>query len=217
MDKVTILGINLAKPAFQLHGVDAQRCTVLRHHLPRSQMLGFFQRLPPCLIGIEACAGAHYWARKLSKFGHEVRFMQPNYVKANVIRGKTSALVSALQGIAVFKSGWDLSACLRLIPKPHSKGSKERLGRISKMGSSYLRRLLYLGAIAQVNARWRSEAGDDWLSVEDHYPQELQAGRDRLGQPYGAHRICVDEEQDRFLGGASHLQTIRSLQKKVDL
>ena len=55
--------------------------------LRRSQMLEFFQRLPPCLIGMEACASAHYWARELAKFGHEVRLMQPSYVKGYVKRG----------------------------------------------------------------------------------------------------------------------------------
>ena len=74
-----------------------------------------------------------------------------------------SALVSALPDIADFKSGRDLSAWLGLTPRPHSTGGKERLGRISKMGNRYLRRLLYLGAIAQVSARRRGKPGDDWL------------------------------------------------------
>jgi transposase len=74
-----------------------------------------------------------------------------------------SALVSALPDIADFQSGRDLSAWLGLTPKPHSTGGKERLGRISKMGNKYLRRLLYLGAIAQVSARRPGKAGDDWL------------------------------------------------------
>ena len=73
-----------------------------------------------------------------------------------------SALVSALPDISDFKSGRDLSAWLGLTPRPHSTGGKERLGRISKMGNRYLRRLLYLGAIAQV-ARRRGEPGEDWL------------------------------------------------------
>lgn len=74
-----------------------------------------------------------------------------------------SALISTLPDIADFKSGRDLSAWLGLTPKPHSTGGKERLGRISKMGNRYLRRLLYLGAIAQVSARRRGAAGGDWL------------------------------------------------------
>ena len=89
MNRVTTLGIDLAKSVFQLHGVDAEGRVVLRRQLKRSEMLAFFQRLPPCLIGIEACASAHYWARELIKFGHDVRLMQPSYVKGYVKRGKT--------------------------------------------------------------------------------------------------------------------------------
>lgn len=89
MDNVTTIGIDLAKSVFQLHGVDAEGSAVLRRQLKRSQMLEFFQRLPSCLIGMEACASAHYWARELRKFGHKVRLMQPSYVKGYVKRGKT--------------------------------------------------------------------------------------------------------------------------------
>ena len=297
MDNVTTIGIDLAKSVFQLHGVDAEGRPSLRRQLRRSQMLGFFERQPACLIGMEACASAHYWARELIKLGHEVRLMQPSYVKGYVKRGKTdkadaeaiceavsrpsmrfvrvksedtqarlvthkareflvrqqtqivnamrahlgefglvvakrvhnverliaacdradlpaparealnlladqlvdtrkkievltaeiradaraneaaqrlqtipgigpitaSALVSALPDISDFKSGRDLSAWLGLTPRPHASGGKDRLGRISKMGNRYLRRLLYLGAIAQVSARRRGAPGDDWL------------------------------------------------------
>lgn len=297
MDKITIIGVDLAKSVFQLHGVDAEGRPVLRRQLRRSQMLEFFQRQPPCLIGMEACASAHYWARELTGLGHDARLMPPSYVKGYVKRGKTdkadaeaiceavsrpsmrfvpvkseetqallmthkareflvrqqtqivnamrahlgefgivvakgihnvgrliaacdkaglpaparkalnmladqlietqkkiealtadiradasaseaaqrlqtipgigpitaSALISTLPDIADFKSGRDLSAWLGLTPKPHSTGGKERLGRISKMGNRYLRRLLYLGAIAQVSARRRGAAGEDWL------------------------------------------------------
>lgn len=297
MDEITTIGVDLAKSVFQLHGVDGEGRPSLRRQLRRSQMLEFFQRLPPCLIGMEACASAHFWARELGKLGHDVRLMQPSYVKGYVKRGKTdaadaaaiceavsrpsmrfvpvksedtqarlmthkareflvrqqtqivnamrahlgefgiviakgihnverliaacdtvdlptparkalnlladqlvdtqrkieeltadiradarandaaqrlqtipgigpitaSALVCALPDIADFRSGRDLSAWLGLTPRPHSTGGKERLGRISKMGNRYLRRLLYLGAIAQVSARRRGEAGEDWL------------------------------------------------------
>lgn len=74
-----------------------------------------------------------------------------------------SALVTTLPDVSDFRSGRDLSAWIGLTPKPHSTGGKERLGRISKMGNRYLRRLLYLGAIAQVSARRRGEPGEDWL------------------------------------------------------
>ncbi len=295
MNEAITIGVDLAKSVFQLHGVDQSGKLVLRRQLRRNQMLEFFQKQPGSLIGMEACASAHYWARELGKFGHDVRLMQPRYVQGYVKRGKTdaadaeticeavsrpsmrfvsvkseetqsqlvthkvreflvrqqiqivnairahlgefgiiiakgiqnvdrviaacdsaklpiaarkalnlladqlvdtqkkiaeltadirtvstsnkaaqrlqtipgvgpitaSAFVATLPDIADFKSARDLSAWLGLTPKPHSTGGKERLGRISKMGNKYLRRLLYLGAMAQVSARRRGEPGDD--------------------------------------------------------
>lgn len=303
MDDMIMIGVDLAKSVFQLHGVDqlhggdAEGRPQLRRQLRRSRMLGFFERQPPCLIGMEACASAHYRAREPGRIGHDVRLMLPSYVKGYVKRGKTdkadaeaiceavsrpsmrfvpirseetrallmthkareflvrqqtqvvnamrahlgefrivvakgihdverpiaaregadlptparkalnpladqlvdtqrkietltadiradaraneaaqrlqtipgigpitaSALVSALPDISDFGSGRALSAWLGLTPKPHSSGGKERLGRISKMGNRYLRRLLYLGAMAQISARRRGASGDDWL------------------------------------------------------
>jgi len=297
MNEITTIGVDLAKNVFQLHGVDCTGKPILRRQLRRSEMLEFFQQLRSCLIGMEACAGSHYWARELTKFGHDVRLMQPSYVKGYVKRGKTdaadaeaiceavsrpsmrfvpiksehtqavlmthkareflvrqqtqvvnairahlaefgvvapkgihnaerliaacddmnlpdnarsalnlladqlintqrkiaqltsdvredaksneaakrlqtipgigpisaSAFIASLPDVSDFKSGRDLSAWIGLTPRPHSSGGKERLGRISKMGNRYLRRLLYLGAMAQITARKRREPGDDWL------------------------------------------------------
>jgi transposase len=66
------VGIDLAKQIFQIHGVDSQEKVVLSNKLRRTPMLDYFKKLPPCLIGMEACDGAHYWARELQKFGHSV-------------------------------------------------------------------------------------------------------------------------------------------------
>lgn len=297
MKEITTIGVDLAKSVFQLHGVDKTGEVVLRRQFRRSEVLEYFQKLPGCLVGMEACASAHYWARELTKFGHDVRLMQPSYVKGYVKRGKTdqadaeaiceavsrpsmrfvpvkseatqgqlvthkareflvkqqtqlvnairahlgefgitipkgiqnagrvieacesarlpsvarkalnlladqlvdtqkriaelstrihadakaseaakrlqtipgvgpitaSAFVASLPDITDFKCGRDLSAWIGLTPKPHSSGGKERLGRISKMGNRYLRRLLFLGALSQVSARRRGQPGDDWL------------------------------------------------------
>jgi hypothetical protein len=84
-------GLDLAKHVFQVHGVDAEGATVLRKQLRRAQVLGFFSRLPPCLVGLEACATAHYWARELHALGHEVRLMPAQYVKAYIKRNKHDA------------------------------------------------------------------------------------------------------------------------------
>lgn len=295
MQQPITIGIDLAKNVFQLHGVDAGGVAILKRKLRRGQVLDFFARLEPCLIGMEACAGAHFWARELQARGHEVRIMPPSYVKPYVKRGKTDAadaeaiceavtrptmrfvpvksaerqtalvdhktrdflvrqrtqLVNTIRahlsefGIVVakgihnvdrlleaatelpaaarpavdlladqlretqekielvterieaaqrtdplarrlatipgvgaitasaiaattpavdnFRSARDYAAWLGLTPQPHSSGGKERLGRISKAGNRYLRRLLYLGAMAQISARRFGRPGDDWL------------------------------------------------------
>jgi transposase len=84
-------GIDLAKSVFQVHGVDATGAVVVQRQLRRGQLLKFFARHPPALIGMEACGSAHYWARELTKLGHDVKLMPPTYVKPYVRRGKNDA------------------------------------------------------------------------------------------------------------------------------
>ena len=91
MTEVTIIGIDLAKSVFQVHGINAAGEPVVRRQLRRRQVLPFFEKLQRCLIGMEACATAHHWARELTKFGHEVRIMPPRYVKPYVKRNKNDA------------------------------------------------------------------------------------------------------------------------------
>lgn len=295
MEQPTTIGIDLAKNVFQLHGVDGAGAAVLKRKLRRGHVLEFFERLEPCLVGMEACAGAHFWARQLTALGHEVRIMPPSYVKPYVKRGKTdqadaeaiceavtrptmrfvpvksaqrqaalldhktrdflvrqrtqlvntirahlsefgivvakgihnvdrlleaakdlpaaarpavdmladqlretqerideatsrievaqktdplarrlatipgvgtvtaSAIAATTPEVDNFRSARDYAAWLGLTPQPHSSGGKERLGRMSKAGNRYLRRLLYLGAMAQISARRCGRPGDDWL------------------------------------------------------
>ena len=89
--QVTTIGLDIAKNVFQVHGIDAAEKVVVRKQLRRSQVLEFFKALPPCLIGMEACATAHYWARELMKLGHLVRLMPAKDVKAYVKRNKNDA------------------------------------------------------------------------------------------------------------------------------
>jgi transposase len=88
---ITTVGIDLAKSVFQVHGVDARGKAMLRRQLRREQVAAFFVNLPPCLIGMEACASAHHWGRMLERFGHTVRLMAPQFVKPYVKTNKNDA------------------------------------------------------------------------------------------------------------------------------
>lgn len=88
---ITRIGIDLAKNVFQIHGVDRSGKVVVKKQLRRNQMLSYFGKLPPTLIGMEACGGSHGWARELSKLGHDVRLMSPQFVKPYVKSGKNDA------------------------------------------------------------------------------------------------------------------------------
>lgn len=86
--QIATIGLDLAKHWFQIHGVDVEGRTVVRKRLKRADVPRFFSEVPPCLIGMEACATAHYWARQIAKYGHQVKLMPPAYVKPYVRRGK---------------------------------------------------------------------------------------------------------------------------------
>jgi transposase len=95
MKEVTTIGLDLAKTVFQVHGVDAAGAVVVRRAVRRRQVVEFFAKLPRCLVGIEACATAHYWGRELTRLGHEVRLIAPAYAKAYVRRNKNDAADAA--------------------------------------------------------------------------------------------------------------------------
>ena len=91
MQTISTIGLDIAKSVFQVHGVDAAGQVLVRRQLKRRQVLAFFQRLRPCVVGIEACASSHYWSRELQALGHNVRLMPPAYVKPYVKRQKNDA------------------------------------------------------------------------------------------------------------------------------
>ena len=89
--QITTIGLDIAKNVFQVHGIDGDEKVVVRKQLRRNQVLQFFDELPPCLVGLEACATSHYWARELARLGHEVRLMPAKDVKAYIKRNKNDA------------------------------------------------------------------------------------------------------------------------------
>lgn len=300
MEDVAVIGLDLAKSVFQVHGVDVEGKVVMRRRLSRSKLLSFFAALPRCLVGMETCASANHWARDLIALGHEVRLMPPQYVKpyvkrskndasdaeaiceavtrpsmrfvgvksteqqsvlvlhrtrlvltrqrtqlSNAIRGHlaefgivapvgrqgldrliaviadpdddrlpssarsclamlvaqyhlvlnhlletdrairthsrasdlgrrlqeipgvgplvASALIAAVPDPQVFKTGRSLSAWLGLVPRQNSSGGKERLGGITKAGDTYLRKMLFVGAMAVIRHAERFGTRKPWL------------------------------------------------------
>ena len=91
MSGVVTIGLDLAKSIFQIHGVDDAGRTMLRRRLSRHELVPYFAKMSPCLIGMEACSAAHHWARELSRFGHSVRLIPPQYARPYVKRNKTDA------------------------------------------------------------------------------------------------------------------------------
>jgi len=89
--RVTTIGLDIAKQVFQVHGADAEGRAVLGRRLRRGQVAAFFANLTPCVVGLEACCGAHYWSRVISGFGHTVRLMAPQFVKPYVKSNKNDA------------------------------------------------------------------------------------------------------------------------------
>ena len=95
MKEITVIGLDLAKSVFQVHGVDAEGHTVLKKRLARTQMAEFFVHLEPCLVAMEACSSAHHWARQLMRWGHTPRLIPPQYVKPFVKTNKHDAADTA--------------------------------------------------------------------------------------------------------------------------
>jgi hypothetical protein len=118
MQRVTTIGLDIAKSVFQVHGVDAAGNVIIRRQLKRRYVVAFFQKLPPCLVGIEACATSHHWSRELQALGHKVRLMPPAYVKPYVKRQKNDAADAEAICEAVTRSNMRLGCTHRAHHSP---------------------------------------------------------------------------------------------------
>ena len=125
MPTITTIGLDLAKKVFQVHGVDAECEVVVARKLRRKEVLTFFAKLPPCLVGMEACGSAHYWGREIGKFGHTVKLMPPRYVKAYVKRGMIDAIDAAAICEAVTRPSMSFVP-VKGLERPSRRGSPRR-------------------------------------------------------------------------------------------
>jgi len=160
--QITTIGLDLANHIFQVHGVDANEAVVEKRRLRRGQVLSYFAKLPPCRIGMEACATAHFWARELRRLGHEVRLIPPQYVKAYLKRGKNDVADAAAiceaatrpsmrfvpikseeqQAVLVMHRARDLLVRQRTQLINALRGHLAEFGLIEAQGLSHVRRLL---------------------------------------------------------------------------
>lgn len=175
---IVTIGIDLAKNVFSIHGVNqAGKPALVLPAVKRAKLHETIAALPPCLIGMEACCGAHHWTRLFAQHGHSVCLMAQKFVapyRMSGVRGKTNAADAAAICEAVtrpsmrfvsiksvgatigagheFRCGREFAAWLGLTPGQYSPGGKTRLGRITKAGDGYIRSLLVMGARAVLAA-----------------------------------------------------------------
>src|SRR4249920_2173755 len=128
MGEVSTIGVDIAKSVFQIHGVDADGAVIIRRRVGRAKVLEFFAKLPPCLVGMEACATAHHWARELKKLGHDARLMPPTYVKAYLKRGKNDAADAAAICEAVTRPS------MRFVPIKSVEHARKRARSVAGAG-----------------------------------------------------------------------------------
>ncbi len=159
MEIITI-GLDIAKSVFQVHGVDGAGHVVLRKKLRRRDVVGFFAGLEPCVVGLEACGGAHHWARELAGLGHDVRLVPPSYVKAYVKRGKNDAV--------------DAAAICEAVTRPHM--------RFVPVKSAQQQAVLVVHRVRDLAVRQRTMLINALRGLMAEFGVVAPRGRQRLGE-----------------------------------
>ena len=180
--QITTIGLDIAKSSFQLHGVDRQGCVVLKKKLSRPRVLVFFANLPTCVVGLEACGGAHFWARELTKLGHEVRLMPPKYVKPYVKTNKhdpadAEACCEAVQrpGMRFVSIKTEPQQALLMLHRIRTRLHAERTGTINAIRG-------HMAEFGLVAARRTGGLNDLITIISDHDDDRLPPlARDLLG------------------------------------
>jgi len=191
MNKISVIGLDIAKNVFQIHGVDTDGEVVVRKQLKRSQLLQFFAKLKPCLVGMEACGGAHYWSRELTRLGHTVRMMAPVFVKPYLKSNKNDrndaeAICEAVQrpnmrfvsiklpeqqAILHLHHGRRLLVCQRVAVSNHMRGVLSEYGIVLPQGVKVVSRRL---------PEILEDAGNELPMLARHLLAELKAEHDQL-------------------------------------
>ena len=193
MEKISIMGLDLAKNIFQVHGVDEAERVVEQRKITRGKMLAYFAKLPPCLIGMEACATAHYWGRELSKLGHNVKLIPPSYVKPYVRRGKNDAVDAAAICEAVSRPHMrfvaikteDQQAAL-MLHKTRDLLLRERV-RLSNALRGHLAELGFVFALGEAGVR-------EALDFANTSCGKMPAPAQKVLQTLGAQYACVKKD-----------------------
>src|SRR5438132_9659009 len=180
---IAVIGIDIGKNSFHIVGHDHRGAIVLRQKWSRGQVETRLANLPPCLIGMEACVGAHHLSRKLQMLGHDARLMPAKYVRpyskgqkndfndaeaiAEAVPIISSAMVAAIGTGDVFSKGRDFGAWLGLVPKQISTGDRTILGNISRRGNRYLRALFVQAAwVVLVKVKcWERYGLKSWIEA----------------------------------------------------
>jgi len=199
--KVTAIGLDLAKSVFQVHGVDEKGHVLLRRALRRAQVALFFSNLPPCLIGMEACSSAHWWARKLEAMGHTVRLMAPQFVKPYVKGNKNDSRDAEAICEAVSRPHMRLvplktveSQDIQALHRLRSRLIKERTALVNQVRGLLAERGIVL---AQRITRLRQQLP---MIVEDLDNELTPLGREMMRELYDQ-LVALDER----IGRADHL------------
>src|SRR5277367_6543152 len=228
MGEVSTIGLDIAKSVFQIHGVDVDGAVVIRRRVSRAKVSEFFAALPPCLIGIEACPTAHHWSRKLQAFGHTVRLMPPNYVKAYLKRSKNDANDAAAICEAVTRPS------MRFVPTKSEQQqsglmlhrSRQLLVRQRTMLSNAIRG--HLAEFGIISAKGRNgtvelleviaNQEDDRIPAVARFSSKCLIGntqlpRQRLGSSRSVSMLCTDRVR-KAGGSRKSLAVARSLRPR---
>ena len=177
--KATLIGLDLAKSVFQIHGVDAEGKTVLRKRLSRGQMAAFFAQMEPCIVAMEACSGSHYWGRKLTSLGHTPHLISPQYVKPFVRTNFSTFWRSSTPRQNA--SGWSAITSTRINWVRSTKPSPRQPPEVWRNGWRSTTPLST--GVGSISPNWNSASSPSNTWIVGFLTSTPASGNPRLGNP----------------------------------